>query len=818
MKIKHLTSLIWLALIAFKACASSDDVVFNTDVLDVNDRKNIDLSEFSKAGYIMPGSYLMSIRLNQRDLDEETVSFFAPDDDPKGSEVCLTSDLVKKIGFTADIINNAKWWHNGKCFQISGLHGAQVHGDLSTATVDLSIPQAYLEYSSDDWDPPSRWDEGVPGIIVDYNLTGTRNHNTDLGGTGQYLSGNGTVGANYGEWRVRGDWQGERSKYSHEVVNNWQWSRLYAYRPITSLRSKLIIGENNLSSDIFDTFKYSGINLSSDDSQLPPNLRGYAPEVSGIARTTAQVTVSQQGRIIYQTQVAPGPFEIKDINSSTKGTLDVSVQEQDGSVQKFQVNAASVPYLSRPGRLRYKLTSGKPEGGRHDLVGPLFASGEFSYGINNGWSVYGGLMLSNVYTSLSSGVGRDLLNFGAVSFDVTTSSADYKNGKSSKGNSYRLSYSKTFDSINSQIAFAGYRFSEHGYVSMDEFIDSEYLDYQAKASKDKYSISFIKDFADLNLTTNFDFSKEDYWDKYPANERYTFTLSKFFDVGSYKNISLSLSAFRSQYYNEWDKGGYLNISIPLMGGGTMSYAGSSSSGKVSNSISYYNKLGDNDFYQVSAGKETGATIGSGYFTHEGDAAEVELTAGYESGRYTSAGVSLRGGATLTKQGFVAHRIGTIGGTRMIIDADGIKGVPVSDNGTTIKTNYFGLAAVTSLTSYYRNKFSIDLDHLDQDIEIPNSLRTATLTEGAIGLRKFEVIKGEKSFVTIRLKDGKAAPFGAIVTDSNNRQTGMVGDGGYTWLTGMEPKGIMDVQWGGRKQCSINLPEKISGNMLLLPCQ
>ncbi|QGX88635.1 fimbria/pilus outer membrane usher protein [Escherichia coli] len=35
---------------------------------------------------------------------------------------------------------------------------------------------------------------------------------------------------------------------------------------------------------------------------LPPNLRGYAPDISGVAHTTAKVTVSQMGRVIYETQ------------------------------------------------------------------------------------------------------------------------------------------------------------------------------------------------------------------------------------------------------------------------------------------------------------------------------------------------------------------------------------------------------------------------------------------------------------------------------------------------------------------------------------
>lgn len=72
------------------------------------------------------------------------------------------------------------------------------------------------------------------------------------------------------------------------------------------------------------------------------------------------MTVSQADRIIYQTKVPPGPFVIQDINQSVQGTLDVTVAEEDGHTSTFQVSAASVPFLTRKGQVRYKLAGGKP--------------------------------------------------------------------------------------------------------------------------------------------------------------------------------------------------------------------------------------------------------------------------------------------------------------------------------------------------------------------------------------------------------------------------------------------------------------------------
>ena len=77
---------------------------------------------------------------------------------------------------------------------------------------------------------------------------------------------------------------------------------------------------------------------------LPPSLQGYAPEVSGIAKTNAKVTISQSGRIIYETNVPAGPFRIQGLDSSVRGRLDVRVEAQflvkeDGTIEVLEIAA-----------------------------------------------------------------------------------------------------------------------------------------------------------------------------------------------------------------------------------------------------------------------------------------------------------------------------------------------------------------------------------------------------------------------------------------------------------------------------------------------
>ncbi|CAI0696989.1 Outer membrane usher protein papC precursor [Serratia quinivorans] len=805
--------------------ASAEEVQFNIDVLDVKDRENIDLGQFANGGYIMPGDYMMLVRINKQELPEQNIAFYAPDNDAKGSEACISPELVEQFGLKPEMTEKLAWWHQGQCLLVSSLPGMAARGELGSASLVLSVPQAYLEYTAENWDPPSRWDEGIPGLLADYYLNAQTQRQQQRGTQSYNLSGNGTLGANLGAWRLRADWQ---TRVEHQTGSgqptqqSWDWSRYYAYRAIPRLAAKLSIGENYLYSDIFDSFRFTGASLVSDDSMLPPNLRGYAPEVTGIARTNAKVIISQQGRVLYESQVASGPFRIQDINDAVSGQLDVRVEEQDGSVQEFRMDTASIPYLTRPGSVRYKLASGRPSDWKHNANGPLFATGEFSWGVSNGWSLYGGGVAGGDYNALAVGIGRDLMMFGALSFDVTQSRARLPQLEQSQlsGGSYRLSYSKNFDEYDSQVTFAGYRFSERNYMSMSEYLDARTYGERHQNSKEMYTISYSQHFRDLGLSAYLNYNHQTYWDS-AANDRYTLTLSRNFDLGRFRNLSLSLTGYRNKYNGVNDDGMYLSLSMPWGGSGSVSYSGSVDRNNNSHQVGYYDRLDNGDSYQLSSGMSRNGAMANGNYNHQGSLAQVNANASYQEGRYSSVGLSLQGGATATLKGAALHRAGMVGGTRMLLDTDGVADIPIGGYGAVTRTNRFGKAVVTDVSSYYRNRVSIDVNKLPENAEATRSVVQATLTEGAIGYRRFEVIAGEKAMAVIRLADGSTPPFGATVQNRKKQDVGIVNDDGSVYLSGINPQETMTVQWGGRAQCEVTLPPKIpaSGTTdLLLPCR
>ena len=75
---------------------------------------------------------------------------------------------------------------------------------------------------------------------------------------------------------------------------------------------------------------------------LPDSLRGVRPVIRGIAQSNAQVTIKQNGYIIYQSYVARRAFTISDLYpTSGSGDLEVTIKEADGG---------SVPLSSRSRR------------------------------------------------------------------------------------------------------------------------------------------------------------------------------------------------------------------------------------------------------------------------------------------------------------------------------------------------------------------------------------------------------------------------------------------------------------------------------------
>lgn len=822
MLLRNLTvAMLFITAYHVGAASRSDDIEFNTDIVDVADRENIDFSRFSRAGYMMPGNYTLTLYINNDTIPGQSVDWFNTDDDEKETQPCLNSALVKMIGLNPEFASQFSWWHRGECLVMANLPGLTLRNDPENSALYLSVPQRYLEYRVPNWDPPAQWDDGIPGVLFDYYAS-VQTRKGSRAGRQNSAAGNGTLGINAGAWRLRGDGQARYDDHTGQAPQ-WRWTRVYARRALPSIGANLVVGQNAFYSDIFDSVSFTGASLLSDDNMLPPNLRGYAPEISGVAKTNASVIVSQQGRIIQATQVAAGPFRITDLNEAVAGELDIRVEEQDGAVQAFTLNTASVPFLTRPGAVRYKLAAGKLSTTPRRTEGPEFAAGELSWGGRNGWSLYGGTIGSEQYNALATGIGWDMQTFGALSLDVTGSSArglSQENGPSQRGTAWRLSYAKHVDETRSDIALAGYRYAERGYMSLGDYQDAQQYRSRGGSGKELYTANLSQPLRDWQMSLFLNYSHRRYWDR-PDNRRLMLTVVQYVTLRSLPHLSLSATLYRNTSGGPRDDGIYVSLSMPFGERGNLSYSGSVTPDNQTHQASYYATLDERNSYQIGSGSSQNGALASGFVQHRADSAQINASASYQAGHYSVLSFSTRGGVTASGQGAALHRINIPGGSRMLLDTAGVAGVPIRTYAASVRSNRFGKAVVTDISNYYRNRFSIDVNAMPDNAEVMGSVIQKTLTEGAIGYGQFDVVSGRKAMAVLRLESGESPPFGAMVKNMKRQTLGVVGDDGAVYLSGIVQGAQMQVYWQGKAQCDIVLPERITEDVatgLLLPCR
>ncbi|WP_429092786.1 fimbria/pilus outer membrane usher protein [Aeromonas veronii] len=800
----------------------ADAIEFNTDLLDSLDKEGVDFTQFKTAGYIAPGQYRLQIVLNSRSLGDFDVSYL-----PTGegsSRVCFAEQHIEAIPLKEEqLLTVLESRDDQGCYDLLTLPGITVQGNLARASLIMAIPQAYLVYTAEGWIPPSRWEEGVNGVMLDYGLNARQSHAYISSVNRTELSGYGVAGINLSAWRLRANWQGQYSYADNGYVNrDFAVNRIYAYRALPHMSSQLRLGELDLGSSILDSFSYLGVSMANDESMLPPNLRGYAPEVVGIAKTNAKVVISQQGRTIYETQVPSGPFRIQELNSYVSGTLDVKVEEQDGTVQTFQVSTASIPYLSRPGFVRYKLAGGKASQANHDHDGPAFVSGEFSWGVNNGWSLFGGGIASNNYQSLALGMGRDLFHFGAVSLDMSQSWASLPNDERRSGASYRVNYSKSFEQHNSQISFAGYRFSEREFMNMSSFIEANKSTVSYSGDqKASYSIILSKQFTDLSVSAFADYTHQTYWNQ-DTRDRISLSLSSNFDLMDWRGISSSITAYTSTQQDQRDNGFYLSFNIPIGGAKSLSYGVSGSKSGTAQNVSFSDRLDERSSYSLTASTSNrgGSESISGFYSRRGELVDMSLNGSHVPGASSGVGLALNGGLTVVAQGAALHRGSSPGGTRVMLDTESAPDVPVSSSGPSIRTNRYGKAVLVDVGSYHRVQNNIVIDELGDDVDVIGSpVRAITLTEGAIGYQKFDMLSGSKRMMQIKQTSGKYVPMAAIVYNDKQQQLGMVADEGMVYLSGLQQGAALQVNWGD-DSCELTVPTPLPAteHIAVLACR
>nr|WP_254223775.1 fimbria/pilus outer membrane usher protein [Burkholderia multivorans] len=779
---------------------------FNSSFLSIDGTTDVDLSQFSQADFTLPGEYMLEVQVNDLFYGLQPIEFVALDASGAGKP-CLHAELVAQFGLKPSLAKDLPRFHGGRCVDLAAIEGVTVRYLKGDGRLRITIPQVALEFTDGTYLPPERWSDGIAGAMLDYRVIANTNRSFGSGGRQtNAVQAYGTIGANWGAWRVRGDYQAQ-SNVGNTVYadRTFRFSRLYAFRALPSIQSTVTFGDDYLSSDIFDTFALTGASIRSDDRMLPPSLRGYAPLISGVARTNATVTVSQQGRVLYVTRVSPGAFALQNINTSVQGTLDVAVEEEDGSVQRFQVTTAAVPFLARTGQFRYKAAVGKPRRFGGAGITPFFGFGEAAYGLPFDVTVYGGFIAASGYTSIALGVGRDFGTFGAVSADVTHARARlWWNGATRHGNSYRINYSKHFDGLDADVRFFGYRFSERDYTNFSQF-SGDPTAYGLANSKQRYSATMSKRFGDTSAYFSYD--QTTYWER-ASEQRVGVTLTRAFSVGALRNLNVSVSAFRTQSAGAGGNQVSVTATLPIGGRHTVTSNLTTGNGSTSVNAGYLYDDPAGRTYQISAGTTDGRASANASFRQRTSAYQLTAQASTVANGYAAASLEVDGSLVATQYGIAAHANGNAGDTRLLVSTDGVRDVPLS--GTLTHTDSRGYAVLDGISPYNVYDAAVNVEKLPLEVQVSNPIQRMVLTDGAIGFVQFSAARGSNLYLTLTDAAGKPLPFGASVQDAaNGKELGIVGEGGAAYLTQVQPKSSLVVRAGERTLCTIDtLPNRL----------
>lgn len=801
---------------AARAGSEAGEVEFNSQFLRNPGGAPIDLSRFNRGNVASPGSYRAELFVNQAwigriDLLLQPVGTGTGADDV---QPCFDRALLDRIGVDPGHMDpqaRARLDEGpGTCVPLTVLVAeATATFELGEQRLDVTVPQAAVMRQPRGYVDPQYWDEGVNAALLQYNANVFRGESRGDASTSGFLGL--TAGLNWGAWRLR-----HRGNLTHEPESGNRYQNVQAslQRSLIPLRSQLTLGDAFTDGSLFDSVGIRGIQLATDDRMLPESQRGYAPTVRGIARTNARVQIRQNGNLLYETTVAPGPFVIDDLYpTGYGGDLEVTLTEADGSVHVSRVPYAPAVNALRAGSTRYSLAAGQYRDPT-SAASPLLLQGTLQHGFTNLLTGYGGVLASEGYAAIGAGMALNT-DYGAVGLDLTHATTRLREHPDQDGESLRLSYSKLLEPTSTNITLAAYRYSTKGYLGLADAVGLRQLESGEPVVLRPLQRGKFQATVDQSLGPGWGSfylsgSVQDYWNRSGRDV--------LFQAGynnSYKGIHYGVALARQLDLAQGTAENRVTFtaSLPLgygfhapslttnvqrdSSGGSSLQATLTGTLGVDNALAYGVNVGRSD----TAG--TTSSILGGSVSYASPMAALSASAS-RSNSYTQLSAGISGGLVAYSGGIAFTP--SLGDTVAVVEARDAAGARVA-NGAGLRVDGWGHAVVSSLTPFARNQITIDPHGLPIHIELKSTMQLAVPTAGAVVKVKFETEHtGRTAIIEGRRADGEPLPFGAEVRDASGLTVGTVAQGGRILARGLkEDSGILTVvlDAGNAQQCQLS---------------
>ncbi|WP_339495452.1 fimbria/pilus outer membrane usher protein [Pseudomonas sp. RA_105y_Pfl2_P56] len=782
---------------------------YNTQFLQ-NAGSAVDLDLLLANSNVLPGNYRVDIYSNEVIVGKRDIDFRKATNSNK-VQACLTLDIVQQLG-----VDMSKLQTDGQlkpdapqtCYDLPSLiDKATVNYDPSRLRLSITVPQRAMLRGRRGYVDPALWDAGVSAAFVNYQLSSNRN-NTDASTT---VSNNLGLrnGINLGGWRLRNE-----SNFSSRTgeSNSFTSNRSYVQHDVTLLKSQFSAGDIFSDSQLFDSVRFRGVKLGSDEGMRADSERGYAPVIRGVAETNATVEIRQDNYVLYTTSVPPGPFEINDIYpSGSNGDLEVTIIEADGRRRETRQAFSSLPIMVREGQVKYSISAGKYNSNAEGLATPKFFSSTLAYGISGNLTGIIGMQASDNFKAMSLGMGRNT-DIGAFSFDLTHSSSQVRD-QSTQGSSVRMLYAKTFTGTNTNFTLAAYRYSTEGYRTLSEHVENQrYTDNRSGNSKTRTDITVSQSLGHNQRFGSIYLNATDqrYWGRGGTQ-----SLSSGYS-NSWRDLSYNLGVTHTKDVGAGrpssdDTQVNLSLSFPL--GSTpraprafISTNTQESGNNTQFGVNGYLSENSDTYYSVQAGNSsTGGNSGSASISTRNSFIDANI--GYSQGRgFSSQNLNLAGSV-------VAHAGGinlgqTLGETFALAEVPGVPGGVKIDNYNGTETGSNGFAVIPNTQPYRVNWISLDTRDFGADVEIENATQQVVPRRGSAVLVRYSSQTGQR--VQFELFDSAhhRLPFGAALEDATGKQIAISDPNGKALALVQDSSATLTIKWAGQQcQANYSLPER-----------
>ncbi len=810
--------------------AGADDY-FDPDFLTTpsGEALNVDLSAFEKSSFI-PGTYRVDIYLNDKYVNTQEILFYS-DKNTHKLRPCFTDTELADYGIKPEYYSLPD--QSGDCVDLSGIPGADAEFKGNMNRLYLSMPQVAFDQKALDARQELLWDDGIPAVFTDYSFSGLHLTNSNNNNTDDSFYLNLRSGVNLGSWRYRNSSTWNKRAGDHQ---KWESQLNYIERPLRSIKSNFLVGDNFSDSDVFDSVSFRGIKLWSDDQMYPQYAGIYAPVISGVATTDSTIEVYQNGYVIYRTNVPAGPYELSDVIPLNSGeNLYVVRKGIDGSEFRSVVPFSSLNFMQRKSRYKYSITAAQYRMNNYGLSEGTgnktkFVQADAFYGLTGNTTIFGGVQVASRYQAYDAGIGMNIPVVGAIATDIMFTRAQPDAIDSMEGRVFRVRYSKSLEDTGTSISFAGYRYMSGDYLTMTDMFD--YYSGRADTSaylmrKGQSELSVTQSLPDEFGTLNASVSRQTYNTYYNNQEKSVDS----YNIG-YSNVfnRVSLSVNYAYYKNSLNRKNYrtdifeterhndhvvsVNISIPLEGrfkDQWITYGASyNKDGDFNNYVGVGGILPDDKNFswnvQQGYGNKGNGNYGSVYGKYKGRYGDVNAGYSYKKdNRQISYGLN----GSLVMSGYGATLSRPLGDTNGLVYTPGAEGIHILNN-PGVTTDGAGLAIVPNLIPYRNNSIRIDNLTLPENAEVETTIKEIYPTRGAVVLLDYKTALGTKILVTLRGEDGQLIPFGAYVKNDNDNDRAYVSNYGRLYLTGAKDNDDIGVTWGDKNQYNCRFSYNVSG--------